>query len=501
MKVHPVWNLAPERASKAFIDLQHDVTTGDLGLAAREGYVSVEHAKRYTTAGMGIDQGKTGNIIAFGVLGEATGRTVPEVGTTTFRPPYTPVTIGALAGREIGERFDPVRRTPITDWHESAGAVFEPVGLWRRPLYYPRDGEDMHSAVARECRAARNGVALLDASTLGKIDIQGRDALKLLNLVYANGWDTLGIGRARYGLMLGEDGMIMDDGVTARLGERHYLMSTTSGGADRVYGWLEDWIQCEWTDLEVYLTPVTAHWANVCISGPLAREVVTRLRTDIDFSNAAFPHMHVREGTVAGYSARVMRVSFTGELSYEINVPARHGRALWDALMAAGADRGITALGTEALHVLRAEKGFIAVGHETDGTVNPFDLGLDRLVNMKKADFLGKRGLTRADNARHGRRQLVGLLTEDAWSVAAEGSQIVKDGDHRRIDRPPVPMIGFVTSSYMSATLGRSIAMALIDDGRARTGERVHIVVRGRAVAATIVPPVFFDPTGARLNV
>jgi sarcosine oxidase subunit alpha len=301
--------------------------------------------------------------------------------------------------------------------------------------------------------------------------------------------------------MLGEDGMVMDDGVTARLADRHYLISTTSGGAERVYAWLENWIQCEWIGLEMYLTPVTAQWANVCVTGPKAREVLAQIESDIDFSAAAFPHMSVRNGTVAGAPARVMRVSFTGEMSYEINVPARHGRALWDALCAAGAAHGITPLGTEALHVLRAEKGYIAVGHETDGTVNPFDLGLHRLVSTtKKGDFLGKRGLARADNVRPGRRQLVGLLTDDAWRVVNEGSQIVTDAHAHRIDLPPVPMTGHVTSSYMSPTLGRSIALALIEDGRKRLGERVHVVVRGRAFAARIVPPLFYDPEGARLN-
>jgi sarcosine oxidase, subunit alpha len=500
LEVHPPWTLTADGQSKQFVDLQHDVTVADLGLAAREGYVSVEHAKRYTTAGMGVDQGKSGNIIAYGVLGRLTERAVPQVGTTTFRPPYTPATIGALAGREIGERFDPIRRTPITGWHEAAGAVFEPVGLWRRPLYYPRVGEDMAAAVARECNAARTGVVLLDASTLGKIELEGRDACELLNRVYTNRWDGLAIGRCRYGLMLGEDGMVLDDGVTARLDAHHYLLSTTSGGAERVYAWLEEWLQCEWRELAVYLTPVTAQWANVCLSGPRARALLGRLAADIDFSATGFPHMSVREGSVAGMPARVARVSFTGELSYEINVPARHGLALWEAVYAAGVEDGVTPLGTEALHVLRAEKGYIAVGHETDGTVNPLDLGLERLVDMGKPDFLGKRGLLRADNRRAGRKQLVGLLTEDPWTVPREGSQIVADAHADRLDRTPVPMIGHVTSSYLSPAMGRSIALALVVDGRRRMGERVHVIVRGRPVAARLCASVFHDPEGARLR-
>ncbi len=281
----------PPRGARAkkFVDQQSDVTVDDLALAAREGYVAVEHAKRYTTTGMGVDQGKIGNITAFGILGDATSRSVPEVGTTTFRPPYVPVTLGALAGRDIGERFEPVRRTPITGWHVAHGAVFEPVGLWRRPQYYRRSGEDMHAAVARECLAVRNGVGLLDASTLGKIEIRGRDALKLLNMVYTNAWDDLQIGACRYGLMLREDGMVFDDGVTARLGEQHYLMTTTSGGAEGVVNWLEEWLQCEWPGWQAYVTPVTANWATLCVTGPQARTLLQKLPCDIDLAPATFP--------------------------------------------------------------------------------------------------------------------------------------------------------------------------------------------------------------------
>jgi sarcosine oxidase subunit alpha len=398
LSVPALWEIPALRGSaKKFVDQQSDVTAADLALAAREGYVSVEHAKRYTTTGMGVDQGKIGNITAFGILGNATARTVPQVGTTTFRPPYVPVTIGALAGREIGERFDPVRMTPVTDWHTARGAVFEPVGLWRRPLYYPQEDEDMQTAVRRECLAARGGVAILDASTLGKIEIRGRDAVQLLNMVYTNAWDKLGIGLCRYGLMLREDGMVFDDGVTARLGEHHYLMSTTSGGADGVVNWLEEWVQCEWRSFQVYLTPVTANWATVCVTGPKARSVLADLPSDIDLAAERFPHMALRSGNIAGIPARIARVSFTGELSYEISVPARYGLALWEALMQAGEGASITPLGTEALHVLRAEKGYIVVGHETDGTVSPCDLGMDWIVSKAKSDFLGQ---ARADAQR-----------------------------------------------------------------------------------------------------
>ena len=499
--VHPLWEIPAVGANrKKFVDQQSDVTAADLALAAREGYVSVEHAKRYTTTGMGVDQGKIGNITAFGILGNATSRSVPQVGTTTFRPPYVPVTIGALAGREIGARFDPLRKTPITDWQTAHGAVFEPVGLWRRPQYYPRAGEDMQTAVTRECMAVRNGAGLLDASTLGKIEIRGRDALKLLNMVYTNAWDNLEVGACRYGLMLREDGMVFDDGVTARLGDHHYLMTTTSGGADGVVNWLEEWLQCEWLDSRVYVTPVTANWATLCVTGPQARAVLQRLAGDIDLAPAQFPHMAVRTGKIAGISARIARVSFTGELSYEVNVPARYGLALWETLMAEGAAFGIAPLGTEALHVLRAEKGFIVVGHDTDGTVTPHDLGMGWIVSKAKPDYLGKRGLERSDSARAGRKQLVGLLTDEAQSMLVEGSQVISLEHVANVHRPPVPMTGHVTSSYLSPTLGRSIALALIEDGRNRMDEQVAVVVHGRAVTARIVAPRFYDIKGERLH-
>ena len=501
LAVQPLWEI-PARGGnrKKFVDQQSDVTAADLALAAREGYVSVEHAKRYTTTGMGVDQGKIGNITAFGILGNSTARSVPEVGTTTFRPPYVPVTIGVLAGREIGALFEPVRKTSVTDWHAARGAVFEPVGLWRRPQYYPQAGEDMHAAVVRECLAVRNGVGLLDATTLGKIEIRGRDALKLLNMVYTNAWDNLAVGACRYGLMLREDGMVFDDGVTARLGEHHYLMTTTSGGVDGVVNWMEEWLQCEWLAWRAYVTPVTTHWATLCVTGPQARALLQKLPGDIDVAPAGFPHMAIRTGTVAGVPARIARVSFTGELSYEINVPARYGLALWELLMHEGAAFGITPLGTEALHVLRAEKGFIVVGHDTDGTVTPHDLGMSWIVGKAKPDFMGKRGLMRSDSARDGRKQLVGLLTDDAQTVLVEGSQVINTADAARIHFPPVPMIGHVTSSYMSPALGRSIAMALIENGRQRMNEQVAVVVHGRVVTARIGEPRFYDLKGERLH-
>ena len=493
--IDPAWAPKPGAAGKAFVDFHTDVTTSDIELAAAEGYVSVEHLKRFTTIGMGPDQGKTGNVNALALLADIRGSTIANVGTTTFRPPYTPVAYGALAGRDIGALADPVRRTPMHDWHENAGAVFENVAQWKRPFYYPQPGEGKDAAVRREARAARQGVALLDASTLGKIDIKGEGARALLNLVYTNAWNKLAVGRCRYGLMLGEDGMVFDDGVTARLADHHYLMTTTTGNAARVMDWMESWLQCEWPDLPVILTSVTAQWATVAVSGPNARALLARVAEDIDLDGEAFPHMAVRTGRVAGLPARVFRVSYTGELSYEVNVPASTGLALWQALLAAGGEFGVAAIGTEALHILRAEKGYVAVGQDTDGSVTPGDLGMNWAVSKTK-DFLGKRSLSRADTARAGRKQLVGLLTDDPLFVLPDGAHVVA----KMKAQPPMAMLGHVTSSYMSPNLGRSIALALLADGRARNGERVSLAVDGMAVGAVVTDPVFIDPGGVRLN-
>ena len=494
----PLWRAPGDGGSvraKCFVDFHTDVTTADIALAAREGYESVEHFKRYTTTGMGPDQGKTGNVNALALLAEARGVSMSDVDVTTFRPPYTPVTYGALAGRDIGALADPIRRTPMHAWHERAGAVFEDVGQWKRAFYYPKRGEDKHAAVQREAKAARETIGLLDASTLGKIDIRGKGARDLLNLVYTNAWNKLEVGRCRYGLMLGEDGMVFDDGVTARLAEDHYLMTTTTGNAAHVFGWMEEWLQCEWIGLPVYLTSVTTQWATVAVTGPGARRLLEELSEDVDLSRDAFPHLSLREGVVAGIAARIFRISYTGELSYEVNVPANAGLALWQALVTAGEKHGATPIGTEALHILRAEKGYIAVGQDTDGSVTPDDLGLGWAVSRKK-DFLGRRSLSRSAIARKGRKQLVGLLTDDAHLVLPEGAHIVAEVR----PKPPMPMLGHVTSSYFSPNLGRSIAMALIENGRARMGEKVSLWVDGAAVRAEVTSPVFFDPDGGRLH-
>jgi sarcosine oxidase subunit alpha len=497
--IRPIWLVPsnkPVSRSKAFIDHQNDVIAADVLLAHREGYRSIEHLKRYTTMGMGTDQGKTSNVNALAIMAQQLGVEVPAVGVTTFRQPYTPVTIGAFGGHESGDLLDPVRRTPLHHWHEQHGAKFENVGQWRRAWYYPRPGETMHDAVNREVKAVRTSVGILDASTLGKVDIQGPDSAELLNWVYTNAWSKLEIGRSRYGIMCGEDGMVFDDGVTTRLGPNHFLMTTTTGGAARVLGWLESWLQTEWPHMRVYCTSVTEQFAVVAVTGPLARRMLAELTSDIDLDPQTFPFMSFRDGTVAGIPARVYRISFTGELSYEINVQPSYALALWQAVMAAGEKYEITPYGTEAMHVLRAEKGFIIVGQETDGTVTPYDLGMGWIVSKQKKDFLGKRSLSRPDTARSDRKQLVGLLTENPSEVIPEGGQIVAELK----DKPPMAMLGHVTSSYYSPNCGRSIALALVKDGRNRMGETVYLPFEDRTIRARVGEPKFFDPEGKRLD-
>jgi sarcosine oxidase, subunit alpha len=483
--------------NKHFIDFQNDVTVADLELAQREGYESVEHTKRYTTFGMATDQGKTSNINGLGVLAEATGKTIPEIGITTFRPPYTPMSFGAIAGALTGNLFLPVRRTPIFQWHTDRGAQFEPIGQWRRAYTYPAPDETKQASITREILAVRKKVGLLDASTLGKIEIKGPDAAEFLDRMYTNTFSTLKIGRCRYGLIMNELGFLTDDGVTVRIADNHFLMHTTSGGADRIAAWLEEWLQTEWTHYKVFVTPVTEQWAQFAIAGPRARDVLAKLAPDFDVSNEAFPHMSFKIGKLGSFPVRAYRISFSGEMSYEIATPAGLGQALWTAIMDAGQEFGIEPYGTEALHVLRAEKGYIVIGDETDGTVTPHDVGLDGMVSKKKADFIGKRSLEQSFLKGPNRKQLVGLLTEDPQEVLPDGAYAVRAVK----DKPPMEMIGQVTSTYMSPALGRSIAMALIENGRARMGETLSFPLEGgKVVKAVITDTVFYDKDNGRIN-
>ncbi|MBE8157837.1 MAG: sarcosine oxidase subunit alpha family protein [Betaproteobacteria bacterium] len=481
---------------KHFVDLMNDVTVGDILLAAREGYDSVEHMKRYTAAGFGADQGKTGNINALTVLAHARGVAAKDIGHTTFRPQYTPLPFGAVAGAELGELFAPVRRTPMHEWHESQNAVWEDVGEWRRPCYFPRGGETMAAAVARECRAARESVAMMDATTLGKIDIQGPDAAEFLDLIYTNAAGALKNGRCRYGLMLREDGMVYDDGVMMRLSDNHFHITTSTGHAAGVMNWLEEWLQTEWPHLRVFCTSVTEQWAVIALAGPKAREVLAPL-TGIPLAAADFPFMSWREGEVAGVPARVCRISFSGELAFEINVPSRYGRHVWERIFRAGGAHGITAYGTETMRVLRAEKGYIIAGQDSDGATSPIDMGLSWMLSKKKKDYIGRRSLARPAIARSGRPQFVGLLAEDPQALIPEGAYLAAVAD----TRPPFVAEGYVTSSYMSANLSRSIALAMVKDGFSRHGEIVHAaLLDGRRIAAKITAPIFWDKEEKRRN-
>jgi sarcosine oxidase subunit alpha len=483
-------------AAKAFVDFQNDVCATDILQALREGFQSVEHLKRYTTTGMATDQGKTSNLNALALAARSLQMAPHEVGTTTFRPPYTPVTFGALAGVHRGMQLDPVRRTPMHEWAEARKAVFEPVGLWQRARYFPSAGETMHTAVLRECRITRERAGIFDASTLGKIEVVGPDAVEFLNRLYTNSFSTLEPGRCKYGLLLREDGFVYDDGIVARLAPDRFHVTTTTGGAARVLHHMEDYLQTEFPDLHVWLTSITEQWAIIAVNGPRAGQIIAPLVEGIDLSAEAFPHMSVAEGRVCGHPSRVFRVSFTGELGFEVNVPSSAGLEVWEAVQRSGERHGAVTYGTEAMHVLRAEKGYIIVGQETDGTVTPNDLGLEWAIGKRKRDFVGKRGLARRDLARAGRKQLVGLLTTDRSTLLEEGAQIVSahpSASHQVSE-------GHVTSAYPSATLGRPIALALLEDGRNRVGSVVHVPMSSRRVVAEVVAPVFYDSDGARLH-
>ena len=492
----PLWQVRTGTREKSFVDFQNDVTAADIALAAREGYASVEHLKRYTTLGMGTDQGKLSNINGLAIQARLLNAHIPDVGTTTFRPPYTPVTLGAIAGQERGPHVAPLRLSAMDAWHVEAGATFINAGLWRRPQLYRRAGETELDAVNREVVAVRKRVGLVDVSTLGKIDLKGRDAAELLERVYINHWKNLAIGKVRYGVMLREDGMVHDDGTTARLGEQHYVMTTTTANAVKVMSTLEYLLQVEWRDLEVYLTSVTEQWAAMALAGPDARRVLRELAPGHDWSNTALPYMGYCAATIAGIEARVFRISFSGELSYEINVPADYGRAMWEHLLAAGARFGITPYGTEAMGVLRIEKGHVA-GMELDGRTTPDDLGLGQLVSARK-DCIGKRSLRRAALAAADRKQLVGLMPADGRTPIPRGAQLVVDASAR----PPNPIVGHVTATCFSPTVGEPIALALLRNGRALTGKSLHAVspLAGNSVPVTVTNNVFFDPAGARVR-
>lgn len=500
----PLWLVRSTEASDGewhshFVDLQRDQTVADIVRSTGAGMRSVEHIKRYTSISTANDQGKTSGVAAIGVIAAILGvDELGEIGTTTFRAPYTPVSFAALAGRQRGQMLDPARLTSIHPWHVAHGAEFEDVGQWKRPWYFPLAGEDMDTAVQRECAATRDSVGFMDATTLGKIEIRGRDAGEFLNRIYTNGFKKLKPGMGRYGVMCTPDGMIYDDGVTLRLEEDRYFMTTTTGGAAKVLDWLEEWLQTEWPELDVVCTSVTEQYSTVAVVGPKSRAVLEKLAPDLDLSNDAFKFMAFRETVLAsGIPARICRISFSGELAFEINVAAWYGLKVWEDVAAAGAEFNITPYGTETMHVLRAEKGFIIVGQDTDGTVTPQDAGMDWVVSKLK-DFIGNRSFTRGDTAREDRKHLVGVLPVDKTTLLPEGAQLVNAGTPITPQEGPVPMEGHVTSSYRSPALGRTFGLALVENGRNRIGEIVQSPLDGQLIDVEITSPILYDPEGSR---
>lgn len=488
------WSSPGDGHRKAWVDLQSDVTRADLELAVRENLRSVEHVKRYTTTGMAVDQGKTSNMNALGILSELTGVPIPDIGTTTFRPPYDPLTLGTLAARRVGEFYHPLRRTPLDQQHAAHNAIFEDYGGWRRPAWYASHGKTREECIRAEKRATREAVSLFDGSPLGKIEVWGPDAAVFLNRMYYNSMRTLPVGRVRYGIMLNEHGVIIDDGVCMRLGEDHFLVSTTSGGASRIFSAFEEWLQCQWQELRVLVTNVTSAWGNIAVAGPRARDLLSRLSTDIDLGSHAFPHLSIRCGKLEGVPVRIARVGFTGELSFELNVPAGYTSSLWELLLEKRASLGLIPIGVEALQELRIEKGYLHVGTDTDGRTLPDDIGMGTVLANKSDDFVGRRSLGSVDAKRSDRLQFVGLAADDPSTVLPTGAHVLPTpkasaGSH-----------GYVTSSCMSEALGRSVALGLVQAGRSRLGESVQIYSERNLWGARIVSPHLYDPQGQRLH-
>ena len=483
----------PRLGKPQFIDLQNDVTASDVSLAARENYRSVEHLKRYTTTGMGTDQGKTSNINALVFMGEQTQRTPPAVGTTKFRPPFAPITMGALAGRRVGSLYRPLKRLPAQAWHEERGAVFEEYGGWWRPAAYPRAGEAIEAAALREAAATRKGAGIFDGSPLGKLELFGPDAARFLDLMYVGTLSTLAIGRARYGLLLNENGVLVDDGIVARLGEQRFWVNTTSAGAERTADMFEEWLQCEFTDLKVLVTPVTARWANVTVAGPRAWDLLAAAGFDAALAPSITKHLSMAETQLDGMPLRVLRASFSGELSYELNVPADQAQPLLARLWALAPTFNVSTYGVEALQTMRVEKGYIHIGTDTDGTTQPSDIGFGRGVQNKTANFIGRRSLSRPVSCDAGRLQLVGLIPTDQRTRLPVGAHLARNP-------PPTRSEGHVTSSVMSPELGRPIALAMLVGGAARSGEYIGVHHLGTTIDAKVVPLPFVDPTGSRLH-
>ena len=498
VNLQPFWYVK-EGNGRAWIDQQNDVTVKDVKLAHQENFVSVEHLKRYTTLGMATDQGKTSNMGGLAVMAEMTGKSIPETGTTIFRPPYTPVAMGALAGRSVGKHFHPTRETPSHKWATEQGAVFTEVGDWLRAQWFPRKGEThWRQSVDREVLQTRNSVGVCDVTTLGKIDVQGADAAEFLNKIYANGFAKLPVGKVRYGLMLREDGIAYDDGTAARFAEDHFVVTTTTANAVLVYRRMEFARQCLWPDLDVQLISTTEAWAQFAVAGPNSRKLLQKVvDAEFDISNEAFPFMACSEITVCGgCRARLFRISFSGELAFEIAVPTRYGDALVRALMEAGEEFDVVPYGTEALGVMRIEKGH-AAGNELNGTTTALNLGMGRMVSKKK-DCIGNT-LSERD----------GLNTEDALRLVGlkpvDDSQTVAAGGHLMNGDGPVDAAhdqGYVTSAAYSPILKSSIGLAYLKNGAERMGEVLRLVnpLEGTSAEVQVVSAHFVDPEGERLR-
>ena len=504
--IEELWETKNEKKSnwsKSFIDLHNDVTTKDLKQAINEGYDRIEHLKRYTTNSMGTDQGKISSINSLGIVSKLLNKKISDVGTTTYRPPYAPLSFAAIAGRSTYEFYDPERKTPIHNWHIKNNAVFEDVGQWKRPWFFKKhDNETMHQAVQRESKQTRETAGILDGSTLGKIEIKGKDALEFMNLMYTNAFTKMKPMTSRYALMLGEDGMIMDDGIICKINDKHFIATTTSSGAPKVLAHMEEFLQTEWPHLQVYLNSITEQFTTFNISGPKTREIISKVFTEIDFSNEIFPFMAFKTFNYKNTQARIMRASFTGELGYEIYISPNHALELWETIFKCGKEFNLVPYGTETMHLLRAEKGYVVIGQETDGTVTPMDINFNWMIGKNKKDFIGKRSLKRSDTVREDRKQLVGVIPIDKSQFIEEGQHIVECENLPRQIKNPIDYLGHISSSYHSPNLNHCISMAMIKGGNKLMGKKLFVSTpKGtKNIPVEIVKPVFIDPENKRLT-
>ena len=481
---------------KRFVDFQNDVAVSDIELAVREGFKSIEHVKRYTTLGMATDQGKTSNLNGLQLVSDIEKKIIPEVGHTTFRPPYTPITIGAIVGREVGKHYRPTRKSPIHEWHEKNNAVFVDAGLWLRPRYYKKGNENLLEASTREARNVRKNVGVCDVTSLGKIDIKGADSAEFLNRVYTNAWMKLPIGKGRYGVMLREDGIVFDDGTTTRISENHFHMTTTTAQAANVLSHLEYYLQVVWPELDVNVVSTTEQWAGAALAGPNSRKLLGKLFKNIDVSNEGIQFMGYKESDLFGVPARIFRISFSGELAYEINVESDYGIFMWKKIIELGKEMNIEPYGTEALSTLRIEMGHVA-GSEIDGRVISSDLSLEGMLSKKK-DFIGKRSLFREAFVNPNREKIVGVIPIDKKTMIPEGSHLVNDGNATL----PNPKLGHVSASCWSVEYNNPFSLAILQDGKNKIGKKLYAVspLKNKNIPVEIISSHYVDPKGERVR-